>query len=35
MLRINAQPTAEYYIQKADIIINNNGEDLEKQLIDI
>ena len=35
MLRINAQPPAEYYIQKADIIINNNGEDLENQLVNI
>lgn len=32
MLRINAQPPAEYYVEKADIIINNNGEDLDRQL---
>lgn len=35
LLRINAQPPAEYYINKADIIISNNGEDLEKQLNEI
>ena len=27
LLRINAQPPTEYYIEKADIIINNNGDD--------
>ncbi|MBQ7121334.1 MAG: threonylcarbamoyl-AMP synthase [Clostridia bacterium] len=32
ILRINAQPPAEYYIKKADIIIDNNGEDLEEQI---
>lgn len=26
-LRMSAQPPAEYYIEKADIIINNNGDD--------
>lgn len=32
-LRINAQPTAEYYMEKADIVINNNpGDDLGLQL---
>lgn len=32
-LRINAQPPAEYYIEKADIIIKNNGcENLKEQL---
>ncbi len=32
-LRINAQPPAEYYIEKADIIINNNaGDDLKAQM---
>ncbi len=31
-LRIGAQPSAEYYTEKADIIIYNNGDDLKKQL---
>ncbi len=31
-LRISAQPSAEYYIEKADIIIDNNGNDLRIQL---
>lgn len=32
-LRINAQPSAEYYIEKADIVIRNNeNDDLQKQL---
>ena len=34
-LRIGAQPPAEYYIEKADIIIDNNGDDLEKQLTEL
>ena len=28
-LRMNAQPDEEYYKSKSDIIINNNGEDLD------
>ncbi len=32
MLRINAQPDEEYYKSKSDIIINNNGENLEEQI---
>ncbi len=31
-LRMNAQPDEEYYKSKSDIIINNNGEDLKKQI---
>lgn len=32
-LRINAQPPAEYYIEKADIVINNGtNDDLQEQL---
>ena len=31
-LRMNAQPDEEYYKSKSDIIINNNGEDLECQI---
>ncbi len=32
-LRINAQPPVEYYIEKADIVINNNpSDDLKSQL---
>ncbi len=33
LLRINAQPSTEYYIEKSDIVINNGNNDyLEKQL---
>lgn len=32
LLRMGAQPPAEYYIEKADIIIDNNGLNLEEQL---
>lgn len=33
LLRINAQPKAEYYIEKSDIIINNDGkENLDEQI---
>ena len=33
LLRIKAQPPVEYYIEKADIVINNNaGDDLQNQL---
>ncbi len=33
LLRINAQPSAEYYIEKSDIIINNNPDcDIDSQL---
>ncbi len=32
LLRINAQPNTEYYIEKSDIVINNNGNGLEEQL---
>jgi dephospho-CoA kinase len=32
-LRMSAQPPAEYYIEKADIIINNNGDDNLKEQI--
>lgn len=32
VLRINAQPPAEYYISKSDIIIDNNGGNPEEQL---
>ena len=33
LLRMNAQPKAEYYIEKSDIIINNDGkENLDKQI---
>ena len=36
LLRINAQPPTEYYIEKADIIINNNnGVDIESQIKDL
>ncbi|MBQ2848310.1 MAG: threonylcarbamoyl-AMP synthase [Clostridia bacterium] len=35
-LRINAQPSTEYYTEKSDIIINNNvGTDIEAQIIGI
>ncbi len=34
-LRINAQPSAEYYTEKSDIIINNNGADIEAQIADL
>ena len=35
-LRINAQPPMEYYIEKSDIIINNNSDaDIEKQIADL
>ena len=34
-LRISAQPSEEYYREKADIIIDNNGKNLEEQLINI
>ncbi len=35
-LRINAQPSVEYYMEKADIVINNNpGDDLLSQLLKI
>lgn len=34
-LRINAQPPAEYYMEKADIIINNNAsDDLRAQMVE-
>lgn len=32
ILRINAQPDEEYYKSKSDIVISNNGEDLENQI---
>ncbi len=32
-LRMSAQPPVEYYIEKADIIINNNGDDNLKEQI--
>ena len=32
ILRINAQPDEEYYNSKSDIVISNNGEDLENQI---
>ena len=32
LLRMGAQPPTEYYIEKADIIIDNNGLNLEEQL---
>lgn len=32
ILRINAQPDEEYYKSKSDIIISNNGEDLDRQI---
>ncbi len=32
LLRMNAQPTTEYYIEKSDIIINNDGKDLVEQI---
>ena len=36
LLRINAQPPVEYYIEKADIVINNNpDDDLKSQLKDL
>ena len=34
-LRINAQPPTEYYTEKSDIIINNNGEDIEEQIAEL
>ncbi|MBE6771572.1 MAG: threonylcarbamoyl-AMP synthase [Ruminococcaceae bacterium] len=34
LLRMGAQPPAEYYTEKADIIIDNNGLDLNGQLAD-
>ena len=32
LIRMNAQKDEEYYKQKADIVINNNGEDLVSQV---
>jgi dephospho-CoA kinase len=34
-LRINAQPSAEYYTEKSDIIINNNNADTETQIAEL
>ena len=37
MLRINAQPKAEYYIENSDIVIDNNGDidGIEAQIGDL
>lgn len=35
LIRMNAQKDEEYYKQKADVVINNNGEDLKTQIENI